>query len=192
MKHFDEEIRRLHETHWHTYPRTPKMNAHVERFNRTIQEEFIDYHQELLITPNEFNRQMIPWLIWYNAERPHWSLELKSPVQSLLNENPSLCKTWWPNTPGKVFLSWRHIPNCHFCNHRRGFRTQIGRSRSLSSVFNQCFLFGELVRMGVLLSRGKFYRPRPSGRWITLGNVLFLLNRARELRGLRSHSHAAS
>jgi hypothetical protein len=48
------------------------MNAHVERFNRTIQEEFIDYLQELLITPNEFNRQLIPWLIGYNAERPHW------------------------------------------------------------------------------------------------------------------------
>jgi hypothetical protein len=33
-----------------------------------------------------------------SAERPHWSLELKSPVQFLLKENPSLCKTWWPNT----------------------------------------------------------------------------------------------
>ena len=70
------------------------MNAHLERLNRTIEEEFIDYHQELLITPNEFNRQLIPWLIWYNAERPHWSLELKSPVQFLLKEHPSLCKTW--------------------------------------------------------------------------------------------------
>ena len=59
MKHFDEEIRRLHKTHWHTYPRTPKMNAHVERFNRTIQEEFIDYHEELLITPDEFNHRLI-------------------------------------------------------------------------------------------------------------------------------------
>ena len=98
MKHFDEEIRRLHKNHWHTYPKTPKMNAHVERFNRTIQEEFIDYHQELLITPDEFNRRLIPWLICYNAERPHWGLELNSPVQFLLKENPSLCKTWWPNT----------------------------------------------------------------------------------------------
>ena len=35
------------------------MNAHLERFNRTIQEEFIDYHKELLITPNQFNRQLI-------------------------------------------------------------------------------------------------------------------------------------
>jgi transposase InsO family protein len=36
MKHFDEELRRLHKNHWHTYPKTPKMNARVERFNRTI------------------------------------------------------------------------------------------------------------------------------------------------------------
>lgn len=98
MKHFDKEIRRLHKSHWHTYPKTPKMNAHVERFNRTLQEEFIDYHEELLITPSLFNQKLIPWLIWYNAERPHWALKLKSPVQFLLEENPSLCNSWWPNT----------------------------------------------------------------------------------------------
>ena len=98
MKHFDEEIRRLHKNHWHTYPRTPKMNAHVERFNRTIREEFIDYHEELLASPDHFNRQLVPWLLWYNAERPHWALELKSPVQFLLKQNPALCNSWWPDT----------------------------------------------------------------------------------------------
>ena len=98
MKHFDEELRRLHKNHWHTYPKTPKMNAHVERFNRTIQEEFIDYHEDLLINPELFNRQLIPWLLWYNAERPHWALNLKSPVQFLLQQNPTLCNSWWPNT----------------------------------------------------------------------------------------------
>jgi transposase InsO family protein len=35
---------------WYTYPKTPKMNAHAERFNRTIQESFVDYHEELLFT----------------------------------------------------------------------------------------------------------------------------------------------
>jgi transposase InsO family protein len=35
-------------THWHTYPRTPKMNAHCERFNRTLQEECVDYQEQLL------------------------------------------------------------------------------------------------------------------------------------------------
>ena len=98
MKHFDEELRRLHRNHWHTYPKTPKMNAHVERFNRTIQEEFIDYHQDLLLDPAQFNRQLIPWLLWYNAERPHWALKLDSPVQFLLKQNPALCNSWWPNT----------------------------------------------------------------------------------------------
>ena len=38
------------------------------KINRTIQEEFIDYHEELLITTDESNPQLIPWLIWYNAE----------------------------------------------------------------------------------------------------------------------------
>jgi transposase InsO family protein len=74
------------------------MNAHVERFNRTIQEEFIDHYDELLMTPNRFNRQLITWFLWYNAERPHWALKLQSPVQFLLQENPSVCKTWWLNT----------------------------------------------------------------------------------------------
>jgi transposase InsO family protein len=69
------------------------MNAHTERFNRTIQEEFIHYHEELLITPDEFNRQLIPWLLWYNSERPHWALKPMSPIQFLLNENPALCNS---------------------------------------------------------------------------------------------------
>jgi len=82
MKHFDQELRRLHKIHWHTYPKTPKMNDHCERFNRTLQEEFIDYHESELLNPDVFNRKLIEWLLWYNGERPHWSLNLKSPIQS--------------------------------------------------------------------------------------------------------------
>ncbi|OHA14250.1 MAG: hypothetical protein A2909_00330, partial [Candidatus Tagabacteria bacterium RIFCSPLOWO2_01_FULL_39_11] len=33
-KHFSEELKNLHLTYYHTYPKTPKMNAHLERFNR--------------------------------------------------------------------------------------------------------------------------------------------------------------
>lgn len=33
-----------------TYPSTPKMNAVCERFNRSIQEQFVDYHENLLLT----------------------------------------------------------------------------------------------------------------------------------------------
>jgi putative transposase len=60
-KHFDEEVRRLHMTHYHTYPKTPKMNAHVERFNRTLQEDFADYHLGDLLYPEVFNKKLIEW-----------------------------------------------------------------------------------------------------------------------------------
>ena len=32
------------------------------------------------------------------AERPHCALQLNSPVQFLLKQNPSLCNSWWPDT----------------------------------------------------------------------------------------------
>jgi len=84
-KHFNEEIKNLHLTHYHTYPRTPKMNAHVERFNRTIQEEFVDYHTGLLLDPMKFNHALMDWLVFYNTERVHGAFENKlSPMQFLV------------------------------------------------------------------------------------------------------------
>jgi len=75
----------LHLTHYHTYPKTPKMNAHIERFNRTIQEEFIDYNAYLLLNPDDFNRKLIDYLIFYNIERVHYAFQNKlSPVQYIL------------------------------------------------------------------------------------------------------------
>ena len=40
------------------------MNAHCERFNRTIQEQFVDWHEALLFTDNQKWGQ---WLIDYNT-----------------------------------------------------------------------------------------------------------------------------
>ena len=97
MKEFDQEIRKQHKIHWHTYPRTPKMNAHVERFNRTLQDEFLNFNKTLLLEPDKCNDKMIDYLIWYNGKRPHWSLNLQSPVQFLVS-NQHECNMWWPNT----------------------------------------------------------------------------------------------
>jgi transposase InsO family protein len=97
-KNFSEELKKQYYIHWHTYPRTPKMNAHCERFNRTIQEEFLNYHhEELLDDIDLFNDKMIDYLLWYNGERPHWALGLKSPIQYLAQRD-SECNMWWPNT----------------------------------------------------------------------------------------------
>ncbi|MCS7199935.1 MAG: integrase core domain-containing protein [Caldimicrobium sp.] len=44
-------------------------NGYVERFNRTLEEEFIEY------------RGLMRYLIWYNTERAHSGLENVSPLE---------------------------------------------------------------------------------------------------------------
>jgi transposase InsO family protein len=95
-------------THWHTYPKTPRMNAHCERFNRTVQEECIDYYYDLLFLDDltDFNLELLRYLAWYNLERPHFSLtmsvpgrktpRLLSPVQFLHQHHQ--CNMYWPDT----------------------------------------------------------------------------------------------
>ncbi|MBP6989695.1 transposase family protein, partial [Candidatus Shapirobacteria bacterium] len=68
-KYFTEKLKELHLTHYHTYPKCPQMNTYLERFNRTIQEEFTDYFCYLLANPDEFNRRLVDYLIFYNIER---------------------------------------------------------------------------------------------------------------------------
>lgn len=84
-KHFDAEIRRLHAIHWHTYPKCPKMNPHAERFNRTIQEEYIDHHESQLADPGTFNPGLMKHLLWHNTERPHFGINLQTPVNFITN-----------------------------------------------------------------------------------------------------------
>lgn len=101
-KHFSEELKRLHLIHYHTYPKMPKMNAHCERFNRTIKEEFVDYHAYSLINPNSFNLKLMDWLIWYNTKRVHHTFQNKlSPLQyimSLQTAKPLESKMGWTYT----------------------------------------------------------------------------------------------
>lgn len=91
-KHFSEELKRLHLTHYHTYPKTPKMNAHVERFNKTIQECFVNFRYQLLRDDiDEFNRQLMDWLIFYNTNRVHFAFQNKmTPLQFMLSNQRSL------------------------------------------------------------------------------------------------------
>ena len=103
-KHFAEELKQLYLVHYHTYPRTPKMNAHCERFNRTIQEEYIDYHIHELVDPEIFNLGLMDWLIWYNTRRVHYAFKnIYSPVQFMLSLQEQVnfsekCKWRWPYT----------------------------------------------------------------------------------------------
>ena len=85
--HFDVFLEEAGITHFHIYPRCPKMNTEIERFNRTILEAFITNNMTLLIYDiDAFNQKMIDWLLWYNTRRPHWSLGLISPLRYICDK----------------------------------------------------------------------------------------------------------
>jgi transposase InsO family protein len=105
-KHFDEALRALHMAHYHTYPKTPKMNAHVERFNRTLQDEFANFHDGLLLlSPTHYNVKLMEYLVWYNTRRVHYAFNNQlSPLQFMVQSPyyqhafPEECKNGWPYT----------------------------------------------------------------------------------------------
>lgn len=98
--HFEEACTEKNITHFHTYPRSPKMNAVVERFNRTLDEDFIQQNRGLLRDDIQaFNEKLAGWLIWYNTERPHHSLGQTPPMRYILQTLPTReCHMWWTHT----------------------------------------------------------------------------------------------
>ena len=78
------------------------MNCYVERFNRTLKEEFANWKREkLAYFLDKFNLEMMNYLIWYNTERPHWSLGLISPMRFIINKSnlsPKKSRMLWTDT----------------------------------------------------------------------------------------------
>ena len=64
--------------HRHSRVRKPNDNAHLERFNRTLQEECLDKLPKDIPT---INRHLPAYLKYYNEERYHFGLNLKTPCQ---------------------------------------------------------------------------------------------------------------
>jgi len=79
-KYFKKACENLKIEQYYSRPRTPKDNAVSERFNQTLETEFINLGH---FTPNieEFNKELTEWLIEYNFKRPHQALGYKTPLQ---------------------------------------------------------------------------------------------------------------
>lgn len=97
---FRNACQRLNPTQYHTYPHCPRMNGSVERFNRTISEDFIMPNKYLLKDDIvAFNQKLSEWLLWYNAERPHAALGQIPPLRYITNQlTPEECHMWWTRT----------------------------------------------------------------------------------------------
>lgn len=75
-KWFTKKIMERGLSHRHSRIRTPNDNAHLERFNRTIQDECIRR------IPRNFRlwqKEIPEYLRYYNTERPHMGLGMKTP-----------------------------------------------------------------------------------------------------------------
>jgi len=96
-KYFQDYIKQQDIIHFWNYPGRPYRNGHIEKYNRTIQEEFIDWNQASLEDPDIFNRKLMKWLLWYNTERYHWGLNLQTPVDYMIKNN-YLSKMRWTDT----------------------------------------------------------------------------------------------
>lgn len=83
MGEFDMYLEKKGVKHEFIYPRSPRINGVVERFNRTIQEEFIQRQAHIIYNTNQFNLKLTNYLIWYNTKRPHHSLNLDTPLNCL-------------------------------------------------------------------------------------------------------------
>lgn len=74
--------------HIFIYPKSPKINGVVERFNRTVQEECINRSDDIYYDLEAFEIKLTKYLNWYNYQRPHHSLKYLSPVQFINSKIP--------------------------------------------------------------------------------------------------------
>ncbi len=62
----------------HTHVRSPNENGHIERFNRSIQEECVGYQAALKYTSQD---QIDEFLDYYNNERRHMGINMRRPAE---------------------------------------------------------------------------------------------------------------
>jgi transposase InsO family protein len=96
MKHFDQACSRLKLNRYFSRVKTPQDNASNERFNRTLQDEFIRMGN---MTENVklFNQRLSNWLVEYNFNRPHQTLEYLTPIE-FIQKYGKVSKMWSSNT----------------------------------------------------------------------------------------------
>jgi putative transposase len=101
LKHFIEACQEQELVHYFNYPRHPQSNGHLERFNRTVQEQFAYWHTDLLDEPSAFNRLLMKYLLWYNTEKVHRGIGKATPLRYYLDKfviDPKKSNMYWTLT----------------------------------------------------------------------------------------------
>ena len=98
---FERATARLGIQRYFSRVKTPKDNPEIERFNETLEYEWL-YDSNLSLDPEEFNPRLTEWLIEYNFNRPHQSLGYLTPMEYIERElakiNSSVLPMWSAST----------------------------------------------------------------------------------------------
>jgi len=82
---FEKATARLGIQRYFSRVKTPKDNPEIERFNQTLEYEWL-YDSNLSLDPEEFNPRLTEWLVEYNFNRPHQSLGYLAPMEYIKKE----------------------------------------------------------------------------------------------------------
>lgn len=85
LKYFDAACTEAKIEHTFSRPKSPKMNAFIERFNETIQIECLK-KTDAYLPMFMLNEKIRVWLEEYNAYRPHASLDYRTPLDEYINQ----------------------------------------------------------------------------------------------------------
>lgn len=90
MDKFADMMDKLGKTHFYNYVKRPMWNGKVERFNRTLQEEWLaDPDTQVLIADDrdKANDELQEYVNWYNSERPHQAINYMTPNEYVVYFN---------------------------------------------------------------------------------------------------------
>ena len=82
-RYFEQQMARAGIQTRHSRLHRPNDNAHIERFNRTIQTECIGYYWNRSVSLQFQQAKLTAWLEYYNTKRVHLGIQLLTPMEML-------------------------------------------------------------------------------------------------------------
>ncbi|HEO63838.1 MAG TPA: transposase, partial [Candidatus Omnitrophica bacterium] len=97
--YFEQRANKLKIDRYFSGVKTPKDNPEAERFNQTLKYEWL-YDSNLDLDCDRFNRKLTEWLIEYNFNRPHETLDYLTPMEHIENKSTKI------RSPVEVLPMW--------------------------------------------------------------------------------------
>lgn len=82
-RYFEQQMQRAGVQTRHSRLHRPNDNAHIERFNRTIQEECIGSYWRKSVPLSRQQAKLTAYLAYYNNERVHLGIQMQTPAEML-------------------------------------------------------------------------------------------------------------